>query len=238
MGSDLRSDADHGQPGPPSPVIAETLRSAVSLGSAESSLQALIGLLIETGPWTAGSICLLNRGGTLDSVAYLDARADECDRLQVGYGEGPAVDAVHLEPIQASPDLAAETRWTRWAPAAGRLGFRSSLTLRLFTSSTLGTVGLYSTHPGPLDADTLRAARVIAAHASVVVAAITTERHLRRAMLSRNIIGQAQGMVMHRHGLTSDRALEFLRRRSQRTNVKLVVLAGQIAATGDVPDLD
>ncbi len=239
MGSDLRSDGDHGQPGLPSQVIAETLRSAVSLGSAESSLQALIGMMIETGPWTAGSICLLNPGGSLESVAHLDARARECDLLQAVFNEGPAFDAVRHQQVQTSFELADESRWPSWSPAAAALGIQGVLAQRLFTKTTLGTVQLYSAHPGRVDTAALRAARVIGAHASVVIASIITERHLKHAMLSRTVIGQAQGILMQRHGWTADRAFELLRRRSQRTNIKLIVLARHIAAAALLdPDTD
>jgi AmiR/NasT family two-component response regulator len=56
-------------------------------------------------------------------------------------------------------------------------------------------------------------------------------------MLTRNVIGQAQGMLMERHGLTADEAFDLLRRHSQQTNVKLVVLARRIADSGIVPDV-
>ena len=53
-------------------------------------------------------------------------------------------------------------------------------------------------------------------------------------MESRNVIGQAQGILMQRHGLTADAAFALLRRQSQQTNVKLVVLARQIGRQPDV----
>jgi hypothetical protein len=214
------------------------MRAAVSLRSPESSLQALIGLMIESGPWTAGSICLLTAGGRLETAAFLDARAAEGDRLQAEFGEGPSNDALRDEPVRWSVDLAGETRWTRWSPAVAALGFRSTLAVRLFTDTTLGTVNLYATRAGQLDPTDMCAAQVTAAHVSVVVAAISTERHLRRAMWSRNVIGQAQGMLMQRNGLTADQALEFLRRQSQQRNLKLVALAGQITGTGIPPIID
>ena len=237
MGSDLMSHHDHGRPGLSGPAVAETLRAAASLRSPESSLQALIGMMIETGPWRAGSICLLTSDGKFDTAAYLDARAGECDRLQAEFGEGPAHDAVCGEPVQRSLDLAAEPRWTRWSPAAAALGFRSTLTVRLFTNATLGTVNLYSPRAGELDPAGVCTTQVMGAHASVVVAAMITEGHLRCAMLTRNVIGQAQGMLMERHRLTADEAFDLLRRHSQQTNVKLVVLARRIADGGIVPDV-
>ena len=232
MGSDLWSDNDNGRPSLSCPAVAETLRAAASLRSPESALQALIGMLIETGPWTAGSICLLTAGGKFDTAAYLDARARDCDRLQAEFHEGPAYDAVREDPVQVSTDLVDDPRWSSWSPAAVGLGVRSAMTLRLFTNGTLGTVNLYSTSPVRLEAEAVRTAQAVAAHVSVVVAAITTERQLRRAMWSHNVIGQAQGILMQRHGLTADRAFEYLRQQSQQTNVKLVVLAGRIAGRG------
>lgn len=242
MGSDLRLGDDHDRHLLGRPVIAETMRTAASLRSPESSLQALIGLMIETGPWTAGSISLPTAAGELDTAAYLDARARDCDRKQFEFGEGPALDAMHEEPVQVSVDLAGEPRWARWSPVAAALGVRSTLTMRLFTDAALGTVNLYSTRPVRLDAARLCEAQVIAAHVSVVVAAMSAAGHLRRAMESRHVIGLAQGMLMQRFELTADRAFELLRHQSQQTNVKLISIARQIVTNGidwvDVPDTE
>jgi AmiR/NasT family two-component response regulator len=50
------------------------------------------------------------------------------------------------------------------------------------------------------------------------------------------VIGQAQGMLMQRYGLTAEQAFVVLRRYSQLRNTTLVVLAEQFTTTGVLPD--
>lgn len=45
--------------------------------------------------------------------------------------------------------------------------------------------------------------------------------NLEGALLSRTVIGQAQGILMERDGITADQAFSVLRRASQQLNVKL-----------------
>jgi AmiR/NasT family two-component response regulator len=72
----------------------------------------------------------------------------------------------------------------------------------------------------------------------VVLAYARTEQNLWQAIDTRNLIGQAQGMLMARYGLTPDKAFAVLRRYSQTTNVRLAVLAEELTSTGRLPDLD
>jgi AmiR/NasT family two-component response regulator len=48
---------------------------------------------------------------------------------------------------------------------------------------------------------------------------------LKAALVSRQMIGVAQGMLMLRYGLSLDRTFEYLSRRSQDENIKLRVVA-------------
>ena len=51
---------------------------------------------------------------------------------------------------------------------------------------------------------------------------------LRSALASRDVIGQAKGVLMVVHGCSADAAFAMLRARSQRTNVKLRDVAAQV----------
>lgn len=66
--------------------------------------------------------------------------------------------------------------------------------MHLFTDTALGSLNLYSLHPRDCSHIDLEAARIIAAHPSVVLAYTREERNLWQAIDSRNLIGQAQGM--------------------------------------------
>lgn len=67
------------------------------------------------------------------------------------------------------------------------------------------------------------------------MAQVCNERDLWRAVHSRGVIGQAQGMPRRRFGLTAESAFAVLCRYSQQHNTKLVVLAAQITTTGELP---
>jgi len=58
---------------------------------------------------------------------------------------------------------------------------------------------------------------------------------LQQALASRDVIGQAKGIIMERERVTADQAFEILRKASQHRNVKLREVAEQVASTGQVP---
>src|SRR3954471_21882539 len=60
---------------------------------------------------------------------------------------------------------------------------------------------------------------------------------LEEALLSRDVIGQAKGILMERLHLTPDQAFEELRTVSQQQNKKLKEIAAELAETGEWPDL-
>ena len=64
------------------------------------------------------------------------------------------------------------------------------------------------------------------------------ENQLRQAIASRDVIGQAKGILMARRGLTAEEAFDVLRRTSQDLNVKLVELAGTVTAHPTALDTD
>jgi len=53
---------------------------------------------------------------------------------------------------------------------------------------------------------------------------------LRSALASRDVIGQAKGVIMVVHGCSADQAFAMLRALSQRTNVKLRDVAAQVVS--------
>ena len=58
---------------------------------------------------------------------------------------------------------------------------------------------------------------------------------LEEALVSRDVIGQAKGILMERFHLTSDQAFEELRNSSQTYNRKLKDIAAEFANTGEWP---
>jgi AmiR/NasT family two-component response regulator len=81
----------------------------------------------------------------------------------------------------------------------------------------------------------------LAAHASVAARVVDERsilwslgRDLQQALLSRDVIGQAKGILMERLKITPEDAFDLLRRSSQHLNLKLRDVARGLAETGEL----
>ena len=182
------------------------------------------------------SLMLIVRGGAIETPAASSQVAHDSDLLQYATGEGPCLSAIRDHETVLMQDLEKEERWPTYRDAALRLGVRSMVSFRLFvTDDSLGALDLYSRRPNAFDQRSVLLGQVFAAQASVALKAVFTEVGLQAAIRSRDVIGQAKGIVMARRHVTPDAAFAILRQLSQDRNEKLVDLAEQIAATGEVP---
>lgn len=225
-------------------ALAESVRLALTFPSREAALRAVIDIALDTAPCDHASITIRGPRRTVHTLAWSDERTEQADRLQYQLNEGPGLDAVRGadtlgdQAMLLAENLGVDRRWPCWAPAAVQLGLHAVIAVRLFTHTCWGALHLYSQRPRDYDDLDMQAARVVAAHASVVLAHTSTTEDLRRAMTSRNLIGQAQGILMARQGLTADQAFTVLRTHSQNQNVRLVALAEQVTRTGQLPGTD
>ena len=112
----------------------------------------------------------------------------------------------------------------------------SSLSLQLFVEGdNLGALNLYARQPHAFGEESEDVGLLLAAHAAVAVAGARAEEHLRRAVDSRDLIGQAKGILMERYKITADQAFQVLARVSQQTNRRLADVADELTQTGSVP---
>jgi GAF domain-containing protein len=143
--------------------------------------------------------------------------------------------------VALSGDLDAETAWPKFAPAALAYGCASIVSTALLPDTRQprlsGALTVYSRQRGGLTSADRDIALLLATHASLALAtthAVTTAElrvaHLRKAIESRDVIGQAKGILMQRRGISADEAFGVLRRTSQDLNVKLADLAGALSA--------
>jgi GAF domain-containing protein len=195
----------------------------------------LLLVLTVPGAQTA-SVMVLRPDGDFESVAVTDLAVRAVDRIQHELREGPCVDAIVKAPIVVLSDLTHEPRWPAFAAAAAELGVRSMLSCRLAVSDgTVASLNMHSAERDAFDQQSMLLAAVSSAHASVALAAANVNASLRAAVRSRQSIGEACGILMERHGLTSEQAFELLVKTSQRLNVKLRDVADRIVATREEP---
>ena len=195
------------------------------------------------------SVTLREPDGTFHTPVETDPIAVELDQVQYRSGRGPCVESAREDgpAMAACEDLGTDDRWPEFASACVRADFRSVLATSLLPdgspSRLPGALNLYSRGRGgfvPADRDR---ALLLATHASLALAttaavsAADLERsQLRTAIASRDVIGQAKGILMARRGLTADAAFDVLRRTSQDINVKLVDLATVVTERPDALD--
>jgi GAF domain-containing protein len=219
-------------------VMAESLRQAMTRDTPEESLRTVIEMALSCAPCDQASITVLGPGRALETVAASDDRITKADRLQYDLREGPCLDAVFTDGVFQVEDLAADSRWPQWTPRATELGLGALLAVHLYTDTSLGALNLYSERPREYDDLDVEVAKVVAAHVSVVLAHTRKTQDLWRTIDTRNLIGQAQGILMARYSLTPERAFAVLRRYSQARCTRLAAVAEELTRNGQLPDLD
>lgn len=157
--------------------------------------------------------------------------------LQNEVGEGPCLEAVATTGPVVVPDITTDNRWPEFHRYARETPVRSLLCTPLAVQSTVyGALSLVSTEPHAFDEEAEALAAVFAAHATLALANLREMRSLTAMAGSRDVIGQAKGIVMERHKLTADDAFAVLVRASQRGNIKLRAVCQHLISTGSFPD--
>ncbi|WP_425307800.1 GAF and ANTAR domain-containing protein [Ammonicoccus fulvus] len=216
----------------------------------EQVLDRVLDLAMRLIPHVDGASITLFRA---DMKPYTLRASDEwvrtVDKLQYELLQGPCIEvAATSAPTSGSADLASSTDWPVFGPAASEAGVRSLLAAGLSAhpdpnvpTSPPGALNLYSRHSAAFTAEEREEALLLAAIAGIgvqLVAARNDVERLREALSSRDVIGQAKGILMERHGVDDAAAFTILRRASNDLNVKLRDVAAELAASaGLAPDV-
>jgi transcriptional regulator with GAF, ATPase, and Fis domain len=236
-GAETGHDAREVEPGDD---LLERLASiALALAEAETfdqTIQRVVDLAQQFLEHCDGaSLMLIGRGGHVDTPACSSETAFANDQAQYEAGQGPCMDAIEDHQTIILRDLRTEERWPRYRLRALELGVRSMISFRLFASAdTIGALNLFSRRPDAFDRHDEVIGQVFATHASVAVKAALTEAGYETALRSRDVIGQAKGILMARHRMTADMAFELMKSLSQDQNRPVRELAVDIARTGMV----
>jgi GAF domain-containing protein len=234
-----------GQGVPPGPVLLELVdrlaQEMLVRSDPEDVLTRAVELAVASIEGaTSVSVTVLERRDVSTAAASGElARAG--DSLQYELGEGPCLDAAAGVEVVHSRDVAEDPRWPRWGPAvADELGVRSMLSVQLRSRrSGWGSFNVYGRQPDAFDDSAIALAVSFAGHSAIAHARASDRQNLEAALVTRNLIGQAQGVLMERHKVTADRAFEVLVATSQASNTKLVEIARRVVETGiSPPDAD
>lgn len=169
----------------------------------------------------------------VETRAATDELPREIDRLQERLREGPCLQSVWEHETVRIDDMASETRWPRLAAGARDLGVGSALTFQLFVDGdNLGALNLYAVEPDRFGPESEDVGYLFATHAAIALASAQHESQLTFALTTRDIIGQAKGILMERHKIDADQAFALLTKISRDHNIKLRDLADTLAHSG------
>ena len=163
------------------------------------------------------------------------AMAESVDAHQYAIEEGPCVAAADNHHPVLIPNMATEERWPRFSSFAASMGVNSSYAVPMIAKDEMiGVLNLYSIDGpfGPADEQIgmkfAEQAGMAVRHAATVNKTREMLANLHRALESRDVIGAAVGIMMHRDGATMDVALARLKQMSQHENLKLREVAERI----------
>ena len=228
--------SEHDELGPWSTVeqLVRTLRLPAT--DADDLVSRIVGEAVRLVPTARhAGVIVTDPDKNLRTVFASDVVPRQLDALQMQMGTGPCLTAARKQIVVRMHDIAADTRWAEFRSAAQSCDVGSMLCVPLYIDDQLlGTLSFYGERPDAFREGAEPIARLLATVSAVALADSFQRERIERALRNRDLIGQAKGILMSRHGLPADAAFEMLRTHSQRTNTKLVAVAKQVVETGSL----
>jgi GAF domain-containing protein len=127
-------------------------------------------------------------------------------------------------------DVTVERRWRHYCHDVGaETPIRSIMTIPLIVSHhSMGALNLYAERPHAFDAESTEMALIMATHLALAWNMLRHDEQFRTALASRDLIGQAKGLMMERFNIDAVRAFELLSRLSQDSNTPVVEIARRL----------
>ncbi len=216
-------------------ATAELSRLLLEEDELEVILQGIASLAVAVIP------ACEEAGVTLESDGHISVRtttgpiAATVDAYQYEIDEGPCVAAGDREHPVLIENMAGEDRWPRSASFAAGQGVKSSYSIPMtLGAEVIGVLNLYSVDDAFGADDEVTGAKfaeqaaIAVRHATAFAKTKDMIEDLHRALESRDIIGAAVGIMMHRDGTSIDNAFNRLKEISQQENLKLRAVAESI----------
>jgi GAF domain-containing protein len=198
-------------------VLDEIVAAAVELvpGAEEASISLVMARRLVTSPYRTGEL------------------PGRVDAIQTETGEGPSLDAAFEQQTVRVPDVRDERRWPEFARRAYDAGAGSMLSFQLYVQGdSVAALTLYNRRPGGFDEESEEVGLAFAHEAGQALVGAHDRGDLPLAVASRDLIGQAKGMLMERFRIDGDGAFRVLAQASRSTDRRLRDVAQELVSTG------
>jgi GAF domain-containing protein len=171
-------------------------------------------------------ISVASRNGKVQTVAATDRYPALLDEIQQRHEQGPCLSAAWEHHVIRIDDLHLEKRWPAYCRDAADTPVRSIISFQLFADhNQMGALNFYAEQPHAFDEEAAEMGLILATHTAVAWTMVRRDEQFRSALASRDIIGQAKGMIMERFNIDAVQAFELLKRLSQSSNTALAEVA-------------
>ncbi|MGI3781870.1 MAG: GAF and ANTAR domain-containing protein [Janthinobacterium lividum] len=217
--------------------VARLLQASTDTGA---MLQEVVASAVQLIPGAQeASISVVTGRRHVTSEHYSSELPRLVDTMQTEVGQGPCVDAAFRQRTVRVPDMSAERRWPEFARKAHDLGVGSMLAFQLFVvGDNLGALNLFSRAPDAFGDASEQIGLLFASLAAVALAEARKDDQLAEAVDTRDLIGQAKGLLMERYSIDAEQAFTVLWRISQTSQRKLHDLADELTSTRRLAELD
>ena len=222
-------------------AVSRLVTSEETVGSTVARIAELSVLAIDGADACGISLVM---GKTIKTMASTNEIGHVIDELQIETGQGPCMSSIEEQATFYIPDMANDETWRVFSQrAAEATGISSLLGYVLHVGEgALGALNVMSTQPDAFDEDAIAAGAVFAGQAGVALAnALTHQKNekkveqLEEGIRTRQVIGEAVGIIMATRKVTAEKAFDILKAISQHTNVKLrEVAAGLVGRVDDL----
>jgi transcriptional regulator with GAF, ATPase, and Fis domain len=152
------------------------------------------------------------------------------DEIQQRHREGPCLTAAWEEKTIHVANLETDERFPLYArDALEQTPIKSVMAFQMWVAGeTMGALNVYAETANAFGPTSRAIGLVFAAHSSVAWNAARRDEQFKKALGSRDVIGQAKGMLMERYGVDAIQAFDLLRKLSQDSNTPLFEIAADL----------
>ena len=212
------------------------LREHGSEGQLIDALQQVLGATCELFSASGAGLMLLDESSALCSVAATDAPGRRLEERQEQVGHGPCVDAVVLDQVTETSDLAEEARWPELIPELPDAGVRAVLGVPVrLNGVAVGALNVYRRQPHTWDKTEIAA---LTSYGGLIEGVLRTAlqahqrtqlaEQLQHALDNRVVIERAVGVIMARERTDPVTAFNQLRKRARSSERRIVDLAEEL----------
>ena len=226
----------------PPPFRADLIRSVAAPASIkviDAALQLVTVLAAATVDGADGVSVTLARSGRMVTAASSNDTVLRMDEHQYRTGEGPCLAAAAQGHWFHVESLADEPRWPNFVPLALNEGIASVLSTPLLVAERpLGALNIYSVTERAFGLEQQQLAGLFATQAATILTDAGIDlvnsdfaTRMSGALIAREVIAQAQGVLMARHHVSRDEAAAALHRSARSAEVSVLVHATEVVAS-------